>query len=395
MMLYIILTIISIVLFVVLLINVLYFFVFALAGKLGSLHISPSTTTCANIVVFIPAYKEDTVILHSAQSAVQQLYPSDRFTVVVIADHLQPETISKLKQIPVEVIEVQFEKSTKIKSLNFAVNALEKVYDKVVVLDSDNIMESDFLSKMNRELQAGYQAVQGHRVAKNEDTDMAFLDAMSEEINNHLFRKGHYVLGLSSALIGSAMAFDFELFKRLIKGIHSVGEDKELELALLREKIKIAYVQDALVYDEKVQDMEVFGNQRRRWLASQLNIFKTYFFPSFIELFKRGNLDYFNKAFQSALIPRVLLLGFLIVMAFISIFLPLAPAMIGWIGLWFTYVVTLMLAVPGRFYNRKLLNAVLKVPSVFLKMFLLLFRLKGAGKTFVHTPHTTVHIKKD
>ncbi|MDB5257318.1 MAG: hypothetical protein JWM14_2013 [Chitinophagaceae bacterium] len=394
-MLHTVLAVLSSVLFVVLFINVLYFFVFAVAGKIGSVKVSPVTSTYTNMVVFIPAYKEDAVILHSAQAAVKQHYPADRYTVIVIADQLLPETVSKLKQIPVEVIEVQFEKSTKIKSLNFAVNALAKNYDAVVILDSDNIMQDDFLSKLNRALQAGYLAVQGHRVAKNEDTEMAFLDAMSEEINNHLFRKGHSILGFSSALIGSAMAFEFSLFQRLIKGIHSVGEDKELELALLKEKVKIAYVEDALVYDEKVQNMEVFGNQRRRWLASQLNIFSTYFFPSFIELFKRGNIDYFNKAFQSALIPRVLLLGFLTLMAFISLWLPFVPASLYWIGLWLLYIVTLMLAVPGRFYNRKLWNAILRVPSVFLKMFLLLFRLKGAGKTFVRTPHHTVTVKKD
>ena len=394
-MLYLVLACISAVLFVVLLINVLYFFVFALAGKWGRVKISAVATAYKNMVVFIPAYKEDAVILYSAQAAVHQQYPADYYTVVVIADHLLPETVANLRQIPVEVIEVQFEKSTKIKSLNFAVNVLTKSYDTVVILDSDNIMQDDFLAKLNRELQAGYCAVQGHRVAKNEDTDMAFLDAMSEEINNHLFRKGHSILGFSSALIGSAMAFDFTLFQRLIKGIHSVGEDKELELALLKEKIKIAYIEDALVYDEKVQNMEVFGNQRRRWLASQLNIFNTYFFPSFIELFKRGNIDYFNKAFQSALMPRVLLLGFLTVTALLSVLLPFTPYSFYWIGLWLLYIVTLMLAVPVRFYNRKLWNAVLRVPSIFFKMFLLLFRLKGAGKTFIHTPHHTVTVKKD
>lgn len=394
-MIYTLLFILSSIVFLVLSINVFYFFVFAVAGKLWKVKSALPSKQHSNMVVFIPAYKEDAVILHSAQAAIQQSYPADQYTVIVIADHLKPETIVKLKQIPVEVIEVQFEKSTKIKSLNFAVAALSKSYDTVVVLDSDNIMQSDFLSRMNNELQAGYRAVQGHRVAKNEDTDMAFLDAMSEEINNHLFRKGHFNLGFSSALIGSAMAFEFELFKRLIKGIHSVGEDKELELALLKEKVKIAYVEDALVYDEKVQNMEVFGNQRRRWLASQLNIFKTYFFPSFGELFARGNVDYFNKAFQSALIPRVLLLGFLTLMAFISIFIPLSPFMPAWIGLWLLYIMTLMLAVPGRFYNRKLWNAMWRVPAVFLKMVALLFRLKGAGKTFVHTPHSTTNIKQD
>jgi cellulose synthase/poly-beta-1,6-N-acetylglucosamine synthase-like glycosyltransferase len=222
---------------------------------------------------------------------------------------------------------------------------------------------------------------------------MAFLDAISEEINNHLFRKGHYVLGFSSALIGSAMAFDFDFFKRMISGIDSVGEDKELELAIMKEKIKITYVEDALVYDEKVQSMEVFGNQRKRWLSSQLAIFRKYFLTSFIELFKNGNIDYFNKAFQSILVPRVLLLGFLSVLAALSFFLPLYPVYYYWGSLFFLYILTLMIAVPFRFYDQRMLKAVLHVPSVFLKMFLLLFKLKGAGKKFEHTPHSVIEKK--
>jgi hypothetical protein len=50
-------------------------------------------------------------------------------------------------------------------------------------------------------------AVQGHRTAKNTNNSWAILDAISEEINNNIFRKGHRVLGLSSAIIGSGMAF--------------------------------------------------------------------------------------------------------------------------------------------------------------------------------------------
>jgi cellulose synthase/poly-beta-1,6-N-acetylglucosamine synthase-like glycosyltransferase len=266
-------------------------------------------------------------------------------------------------------------------------------YDAVVVLDSDNIMSPDFLMKMNRELHAGSKAVQGHRIAKNEDTEMAFLDAISEEINNHLFRKGHFVAGFSSALIGSAMAFEFGLFKRLIQGIHSVGEDKELELAIIKEREKIAYAEDALVYDEKVQDLQVFGNQRRRWLSSQLNILKTYFLPSFSQLLRSGNVDYFNKALHSALIPRVLLLGFTIGMTILSFFLPLAPNSYYWSSLLMIYLFTLMISVPARLYDKRIINAIVYVPKVFGIMFLLLFRLKGAGKNFSNTPHT-VTLKK-
>jgi len=385
--------IISSFIFISLTINVAYFLFFSLAGKLGKIKVTNMPVTFKKIIVLIPAYKEDIVILHTAQDALNQNYPKDKFDVMVIADSLKPETIEKLKQIPVFVHEVTWDRSTKIKSLNSAINSISG-YDTVVILDSDNLMSHDFLAKMNRELQKGFLAVQGHRIAKNEDTNMAFLDAMSEEINNHLFRKGHYIAGFSSALIGSAMAFDFDFFKRMIISIDSVGEDKVLELLILKEKVKIVYAEDALVYDEKVQNIEVFGNQRKRWLSSQLSIFKEFFFPSFIELFKNGNIDYFNKAFQSALIPRVLLLGFLFVMTMLGFLLPLFPSGYLWAALFAIYIITLMVAVPSRFYNKKLLLAILQIPKVFLKMFMLLFKLKGADKTFINTPHTTT-VKKD
>lgn len=56
------------------------------------------------------------------------------------------------------------------------------------------------------------EAVQTHRIAKNMNNDMALLDAVSEEINNTIFRLGHAKLGLSAALIGSGMAFRYDLF---------------------------------------------------------------------------------------------------------------------------------------------------------------------------------------
>jgi cellulose synthase/poly-beta-1,6-N-acetylglucosamine synthase-like glycosyltransferase len=66
-------------------------------------------------------------------------------------------------------------------------------------------------------------AVQGHRTAKNTNNSWAILDAISEEINNNIFRKGHRVLGLSSAIIGSGMAFRYNYFKALMSTVTAVG----------------------------------------------------------------------------------------------------------------------------------------------------------------------------
>ena len=178
----------------------------------------------------------------------------------------------------------------------------------------DNVMAVDFLTKINGSFGHNYLAVQGHRTAKNLNTSLAILDAISEEINNHIFRKGHRVLGLSSAIIGSGMAFRYDYFKQLMSTVTAVGGfDKEIELKMLKAGHKIAYLDDAFVYDEKVQKAEVFSNQRRRWLSAQLHYFRLYFWNSFRDLLFKGNLDYFDKAIQFIQPPRVLLLGSVII----------------------------------------------------------------------------------
>jgi cellulose synthase/poly-beta-1,6-N-acetylglucosamine synthase-like glycosyltransferase len=37
---------------------------------------------------------------------------------------------------------------------------------------------------------------------------------------------------------------------------------------MLKEGRKIVYLDDAVVYDEKIQKIGSFGNQRRRWLST-------------------------------------------------------------------------------------------------------------------------------
>lgn len=76
-------------------------------------------------------------------------------------------------------------------------------YDIVVVMDADNITTSNFLSEMNRAYDFGLPAIQARRTGKNLNTDVAMLDAVSEEINNGIFRSGHNAVGLSASLSGS------------------------------------------------------------------------------------------------------------------------------------------------------------------------------------------------
>ena len=380
-------------LFVFLFLPTLYIFVFATAGLLYTQPPYPKDPVRRKIAVLIPGFKEDDVILEVAHDSLLQDYPAASYDVVIVADSFQPKTIELLRNMPIKVIEVKFDKSTKSKALNKAMEQLTDAYDLAVVLDADNLMATDFLTKVNAAFDKDYMAVQGHRTAKNVDTNLAVLDAVSEEINNQIFRKGHRVLGLSSAIIGSGMAFRYDFFKNLMTSVNAIGGfDKEIELKMLKNNFKIEYLDDALVYDEKVQKAEVFSNQRRRWLSAQLHYFRQDFGSSLVALIRHGNIDYFDKAIQFIQPPRILLLG--AVAIFTTVFMVInyilksdSLILIPWITVALLCIFSFMFSIPRRYYNMNTMKALASLPKGMILMLGSLLKIRGANKQFIHTKH--------
>ena len=368
------------------LIGTIYLLVFAIAG----MFYTPAKFTLSGkyrkFAVFIPGYKEDNVIVDVARKALDQDYPREFFDVIVIADGFKQETIESLKELPVFVNEVIFEKSSKAKSLNKTMADLSGEYEVALILDADNIIAHDFVSRMNQAFNNGFVAIQGHRLAKNSNTHFAVLDALSEEINNNIFRRGHRMLGLSAALIGSGMAFDYQLFKSLMGQIESFGEDKELEHKLLKKRIRIEYLDNALVYDEKITKSQVFVTQRTRWIANQLNYAVNYLGEGIKELF-HGNIDFFDKIVQHLIPPRIFMLGFITIIAILSLIINPLNWICAWIIQWMMCVIALCISVPRHLYSRKTFIALFYLPFGFFLMVLSLTRINHARKGFVHTTH--------
>ncbi len=372
-------------------VSVLYLMIFALSGlkKTDRDGLRPVSASFHKIAVLIPAYKEDAVIVNTVRRALEISYPEEYWDLVVIADSMKEETIKQLASFPIRLIQVSFEKSTKSKALNKALAELGNDYDLAFLLDADNVAPHDVLHYVNHSYFQGYQAIQCHRIAKNTNTSFAVLDAMSEEINNQIFSQGHRNLGLSSRLVGSGMAFDYALFKELMSGIDAIGGfDKELELKLLGRGIEIAYLADVPIWDEKVSEAKVFARQRSRWIAAQFHYFRRFFKVAFHSLMKEGNVDYFNKAFQMILPPRLLLPGILVILSVVSCMADLKSWAYIWGILLLINVITNLIAIPRKYYQIQYLKSFLSLPRAFVVMVLAMLSIRKANKTFIHTPHT-------
>ena len=367
-----------------------YIFFYAITYAIGAtLHVkgqfNKNTTEKKRFLIVFPAYGEDKVIFHTVSSFLTQHYPQDKYSIVVVSDHMSEETNAKLSELPISLLQPQFEKSSKAKALQFAFNNTKDNYDNIVILDADNVVKPDFLERLNQICDQGFTAIQCHRCAKNANNNIAQLDGISEEINNSLFRMGHNNIGMSSALIGSGMCFDFDWFKTHVHLLSTAGEDREIEKMLLIEHIFIKYAADIDVYDEKVGNEENFQRQRQRWMSAQLNSLLSMMenLPkSIIEL----NINYIDKTIQQMLIPRSMLLIGTFIWSLIMSVIALTWALKWWL-LFILTSLSLWIAIPRKMRNGTLAKLITHLPRLTWKMLSNIRHIDRKNREFIHTTH--------
>ena len=321
------------ILFVIIAGTVLYLGVFAVAALFHSKPVIPKAKKFNRFVILIPAYKQDNVIEQTVLAALSQAYPQRMFDVTVISDHQEELTNMRLAQYPITLLIPNFEESTKAKSLQYAILNLPefKIYDAVVILDGDNIIDQDFLEQVNNAYEiAATKAIQTHRISKNRDTAAARMDAIFEEINNTIFRRGHISCGLSAALSGSGTVFDFNWYKTNVMRTKTSGEDKELEALLMRQDVFVDYFDHIYVYGEKKRTTSKLNEQRGRWATQQfINLFRNIRFLPGAIFRKQYNLA--DKLIQWMLVPRTNMIGIIMIMSLVLPFIYLTMAIKWWI----------------------------------------------------------------
>lgn len=344
-----------------------------------------------HFVVVVPGYRSGAELVEAVRSVMLQDYSPKRTRVIVVADHCEESVCARCEREGAHVLRVAFRESTKSVSLKEALRYLEQwnlpEECAVVIVDADNLLAPGFLRETALALAAGARAVQGRRVARNWQNKVAQLDMISEALNNAVFRRARVRCVLPSALIGSAMAFDYLLFAQEISRLEAVGGfDKELEMRLAQDGIHIAYAERAVCFDEKLSDAEAFGIQKRRWLSAQLVYLKRMTL-CMASLFPRLSGAVIDKWLQWLFPPRVLLLALLVLLA------P-AMALMGMVGPAVACAagVAGMLALHLALLWREGLLAL--VPQLALTAVRLtcgyaglVMRLRRVNRSFLHTPH--------
>ena len=359
--------------------TVLYLGIFSIASIFSRTTNINEAKIKRRFIILIPAYKQDHVIEQTILSILAQSYPQRLFDVTVISDHQSEITNMRLAQYPITLLTPNFAESSRAKSLQYAILNLPefKIYDVALILDADNIIDQDFLTQMNDAYEsAATKAIQAHTVSRNRDTAAARLDAIFEEINNSIFRKGQINLGLSASLADTGTAFDFKWFKDNVMKTKTSAEVKELESMLLRNQIYIDYFHDILIYGEKVRTTEKLNIQHGRWAAKQFrNLFRNIkYLPGAIFNKQR---DLTNKIIQWLLVPRTIMVAIIMIMSLVLPFIYFT-LVIKWWCIGAVCLFFFALATPDYLVDEMWDKTFLRSPIVSLWA---IFNLKFLGKT--------------
>lgn len=373
--------IVDAVLFLLMAIPVLYLFVCALfsLGKYKNPY--PEAKVKHRFLVLFTVLRNGQEVIKSINYFLDtQLYPRDKYDIAVAATQLPEEDLIVLLQMPVNIVVPDKEQCTKVYAIQQVMERYSpNEYDMLIIFNSDNRIVPTALSLFNNAYYSGCDAIQAHRMTENLTTSIAVLNATSEEINNNLFRKAHTRMGFSSALIGSAMAFDFGMFHGLAPKLKGSDISKAMETALLKENIFTEYLEEVVCYSKKEENANGYEAQRLGWLRSQYS--STIFAIKKLPIaFLQGEWDYSNKLFQWLLPSRFLLIVYILVFAITTTILDWTLCFKWYILLLFIGI-TFLIALPEGEVNKRFKRAIWALPIlVFASIFSHIKRLFGSGK---------------
>ncbi len=229
--------------------------------------------------IMIAARNEKNVIGNLLDSIHKQDYPSDLYTIFVVADNCTDNTAEIARNKGAIVYErFDDEHRTKGFALEFLVNNIEKDYgvesfDGFFIFDADNLLKSDYISKMNNAFDEGCKIITSYRNTKNFDENwVASTYAIHWIRSIRLNHRARSVLRLATNIQGTGFLFSNEIIKN---GWHytSLTEDRALTADAVAQGYQITYQDEAEFYDEQPVSVKVALRQRLRWSKGHLQAF--------------------------------------------------------------------------------------------------------------------------
>ncbi len=229
--------------------------------------------------IVIAARNEEKVIGNLLDSINKQDYPKELITTFVVCDNCTDDTKKVAEKYGAICYERHdLEHKTKGFALKFLFECIEKDYKRdsfegFFVFDADNLLEPDYITRMNESFDAGEKIITSYRNTKNFDENW-----ISSNYAIHWLRsirtahRARSILRLATNIQGTGFLFATELVKDGWK-YTSLTEDRAFTADAVKEGYRISYNDKAMFYDEQPISLKIALRQRLRWSKGHLQAF--------------------------------------------------------------------------------------------------------------------------
>jgi cellulose synthase/poly-beta-1,6-N-acetylglucosamine synthase-like glycosyltransferase len=249
------------------------------AALLGQRPKRPSTAGGrSRFLIVIPAHDEEGVIASTVRSCRGLEYPSELFSIWVIADNCTDATAREAGEAGASVVE-RFDPTLRSKghALEYFFTRIPEArpdsagYDAAVLIDADTWVDPGMLSAFDGGLARGMDWIQGYYTVRNPDASWRTrMMTFAFSLANGVWMLGLEGLGLGVGLKGNGMCFSSRGLRRFPWRAYGLVEDMEFALMLRTRGERVQFLPEARVFGEMVsRGGPGATSQRRRWEAGR------------------------------------------------------------------------------------------------------------------------------
>lgn len=267
--------------------------------------------------ILICARNEENVIGDLLQSIHKQTYPKEYLHPFVLADNCTDATAQKARQNGAKVYvrnnRRQVGKGYALQTLlNFLQRDYSNGFDGYFVFDADNLLKEDYIERMNETFSQGHSVVTSYRNSKNYASNWISAGyALCFLRENRCLNYARDFLRTSCAVSGTGFLFGKEIAEEIGDWpFHTLTEDIEFTIYCATKGKKIAYCEEAHLYDEQPVTFRQSWNQRIRWSKGYLQVFGKYG-KALLSGICKGNFSCFDMSMN--ILPAFVLTAFTLI----------------------------------------------------------------------------------
>ena len=232
------------------------------------------------IAVVVAARNEAAVIGNLIESLHQQDYPQELMDVYVIPNNCTDNTKEVALEHGAKIMTCTAEVKSKGAALSQFFDYIfeeNDVYDAFCVFDADNLVDKHFITAMNNVLESGEKIAQGYRDSKNpEDSWISGCQSVFYWTLNRFMNLARHKLDWSATLNGTGFMMHADVIKKEGFKTFSLTEDIEFTTQCIIKGYRVAWVPEAITYDEHPITFDQSWSQRKRWSTGTIQCFNQY-----------------------------------------------------------------------------------------------------------------------